>query len=344
MKPNPTAPNRNGLTRLTRWAERLARRSAAGLTVLAALGLSACGSGSRVESFAPDRIVVFGDELSLLTTSGGTATAGRKYTINTVPDTTTGTIDCSQGPMWTQVLGTNFGFGMPDCGGTGNSVMLAANGATVDQIVTQVSGYTGTMDSKTLVTVMGGLHDVLNAYAAYKAGSKTYDETFTQVGDAGRTLGNLVNSIAKGGAGGRVIYVTMPDLGLSPYATVEGQAALLTGLTDKFNEQLRLAVTNDGRFVGLVTSDSLLRTMVSAYNASTTSNTYGLTNVADWACAASATKDDWTSVLSCTNLTLASGAAASTTTYLWADAIHPGPNWQTRVGSAAVTRATNNPF
>ena len=41
---------------------------------------------------------------------------------------------------------------------------------------------------------------------------------------------------------------------------------------------------------------------------------------------------------------LVSGAASSGTTYLWADAKVPGPNWQARVGSAALSRARNNPF
>jgi phospholipase/lecithinase/hemolysin len=245
--------------------------------------------------------------------------------------------------MWTQVLGSQFGFAMPGCGGTGNSVMLAAHGATVATIAAQVSAYTGTMDSKTLVTVMGGLHDVLSAYQAYKAGTSRAD-ALTQAADAGRVLGQLINSLARNGAGGRVIYATMPDLGLSPYAIAEAQQTLLSDLSAKFNEQLRLAVVNDGRYVGLVTSEANLQAMVNAYNANTSSNGYGLTNVTDWACSAAATKDDWTSVLGCTNLTLVSTALASSTTYLWADAIHPGPNWQRQVGSAAVTRATNNPF
>jgi phospholipase/lecithinase/hemolysin len=53
---------------------------------------------------------------------------------------------------------------------------------------------------------------------------------------------------------------------------------------------------------------------------------------------------DARAVMGCSTLTLVSGASGSATTYLWADDIHPGPNWQTQVGSAAVTRATTNPF
>lgn len=372
MKPNPTAPNRTGLSRVTRWAERLGRRSAAGLTILAALGLSACGSGSRVDDFRPERIVVFGDELSLVA-NGATSSepAGSKYTINTLPDPSTGVADCGSNPMWTQILGAQFGFSMPGCGGSsaGNAVMLATYGATVDNLVTQVNGYTGTMDSKTLVTMMGGLADVSAAYKLYKAGSKTHDEALALVADAGRRLGNLVNSIAANGSGGRVVYATMPDLGLSPYAIAEGQQTLLGELSAKFNEQLRLAVVNDGRYVGLVTTDATIQAMVSAYNANTSSNSYGLVNVTEQACQLTTSQFDGSAdsdkagvyssqflsyvattpvdpraVIGCSTLTLVSGAGGSATYYLWADDIHPGPNWQRQVGSAAITRATHNPF
>lgn len=372
MKPNPTAPNRTGLSRVPRWAERLGRRSAAGLTILAVLGLSACGSGSRVDDFHPERIVVFGDELSLV--ANGTASsepAGSKYTINTLPDPATGAVDCGSNPMWTQILGAQFGFSMPGCGGgsAGNAVMLAAYGATVNAVVTQVNGYTGTMDSKTLVTVMGGLHDVLATYKLYKAGSKTRDEALSAVGDAGRTLGNLVNSVARNGAGGRVVYATMPDLGLSPYAIAEGQQSLLAELSAKFNEQLRLTVVNDGRYVGLVATDATVQAMVSAYAIYGTKNSYGLTNVTEQACQLTTAQFDGSAdgdmagvyssqfkpyvatspvdpraVIGCSTLTLVSGASGSATSYLWADDIHPSPNWQRQVGSAAVTRAANNPF
>lgn len=372
MKPNPTAPNRTGLTRVTRWAERLGRRSAAGLTILAALGLSACGSGSRVDDFHPERMVVFGDELSQVANGGGSGEpAGSKYTINTLPDPATGVADCGSNRMWTQILGAQFGFLMPGCGGssTGNAAMLAAYGATVSTVVSQVNGYAGTMDSKTLVTVMAGLHDVLATYKLFKAGSKTRDEALALVADAGRTLGNLVNSIARNGSGGRVVYATMPDLGLSPYAIAEGQQTLLTDLSAKFNEQLRLTVVNDGRHVGLVATDATLQAMVSTYNANTSSNGYGLANVTAQACQLTTAQFDGSAdgdkaavyssqfqsyvatspvdpraVIGCSTLTLVSGASGSATTYLWADDIHPGPNWQSQVGGAAVTRATNNPF
>lgn len=371
MKPNPTAPNRTGLSRVTRWADRLGRRSAAGLTILAALGLSACGSGSRVDDFHPERIVVFGDELSLVANgSASSEPAGSKYTINTLPDPATGVVDCGSNPMWTQILGSQFGFSMPGCGGSaGNAAMLAAYGATVDTLVTQVSGYTGTMDSKTLVTLMGGLHDVLAAYRLYKAGGKTHDEALALVADAGRRLGNLVNSVARNGSGGRVVYATMPDLGLSPYAIAEGQQALLSELSAKFNEQLRLTVVNDGRYVGLVATDATLQAMVTAYKTLPSSNGYGLANVTEPACQLTTSQFDGSAdgdmagvyssqfkpyvatspvdphaVIGCSTLTLVSGASGSATTYLWADDVHPSPNWQRQVGSAAVTRATNNPF
>jgi phospholipase/lecithinase/hemolysin len=218
-----------------------------------------------------------------------------------------------------------------------------------------------------VVTVMAGVHDVLDAYIAFDSGGLTREQALAQVGAAGARLGALVNRMAAEGAGGRVIYSTIPDIGLSPYAIAQKAAKtdidrqqLLIDLSAKFNERLRLSVINDGRYVGLVTADEQLQVMA-RYPAS-----YGVANAVDAACDVSQYDGQGDSetvadqagvysafaialpatqqVIGCSTLTLASAAAGSASTYLWADDLRPSPAWQVRVGAAAVSRALTNPF
>jgi phospholipase/lecithinase/hemolysin len=353
---------------------RAARTLGATLAVAATLGLAACGgSTSRVENFAPTRMVVFGDELSALGAGLASEPLGSKYGHNAV-DTTTGALVCGSSPLWVQSVAASFGLTFAECGGTAgsaNAVMKAAYGARVSQVAAQFAAFNATdvLNPTTLVTVMAGMHDVLDAYSAYDLGSLSRDQALAQASDAGTTLGNLVNRMANNGAGGRIVYATMPDLGLSPYAIAEKAAhtdidrqQLLTDLSARFNERLRLTVINDGRYVGLVTADELLQFMAK------NPGTYGFT---DWTSAACVTtkvqfdgsadsdlagiysapfntiypnESDERRVIGCSNLTLVSGAAASNSTYLWADGRRPGAAWQAQLGSAAISRARNNPF
>lgn len=353
---------------------RTGRRLGLALALGAALGLAACGgSTSRVENFHPDRIVVFGDELSVLGNgSSSTEPAGSRYGINGV-DTTTGVLSCSSQPIWVQALATSFGLSFAECGGTSGTAnkILAAYGATVAQVTTQFDNYRSgdTLDATTLVAVMAGVHDVLVAYEAYVGGSLTRDQALAQVGDAGASLASLVNRMAANGQGGRIVYATIPDLGYSPRAVAADTAAgsgtthrqLLKDLSARFNEQLRVNVLNDGRYVGLVTGDEILQVMAK-YPTS-----YGLSNVTEAACLMTTAQYDGSAdsdmaavyssfaiglvtaaderrVIGCSNLTLVTAAAGSSTAYLWADDIHPSPAWHSRVGSAASSRAHNNPF
>lgn len=369
MKSKTTAPS----PARQRLAGRCARPLAGLLAAAALLSLAACGgSSSRVDEFHPTRIVAFGDELSLLGNGGSAAEPlGSKYTINVV-DSSTGVLACASQPIWVQSLASAFRLVFAECNSAGaavTGVMRAALNARVADVEAQYTTHAAseTLKSTHVVTVMAGLHDVLDAYVAFDNGSLTRAQALAQVGAAGSRLGALVNRMAAEGSGGRVIYATMPDLGLSPYALQQKAAKtdidrqqLLIDLSARFNEALRLAVINDGRYVGLVTAEEQLQVMA-RYPSS-----YGLTNAVDAACDVSqydGQGDSETSadqaavysafaqalpatqqVIGCSTLTLASAAAASVGTYLWADDLRPSPAWQVRVGAAAVSRALTNPF
>jgi hypothetical protein len=309
--------------------------------LLAALlaGLAGCGgSSSRVEAYVPTRLVAFGDELSLVNPNGS------KYTVNALKADGV-TLDCVAYPTWPQVVADGYGMLFPECNpnavATTVAVMKASVGAKVADVAAAVAAFqaTSVFTPQTLVTVMAGQHDILAAYAAYNAGTLTRAQAKTQVTAVGKTLGALVNSMANQGSGARVLYSTPPNLGYSPYATAEvtrtgdtDRATLLKELTIDFTEGLRLQVTNDGRYTGLITADELTISMTDP----TKLLAYALTNTADAACT--------TALPACTTATLVSGAAGVGTAYLWADAQHPGVSFQSRVGIAALNRARNNPF
>jgi BarA-like signal transduction histidine kinase len=243
-------------------------------------------------------------------------------------------------------VASGYGLVFPQCNSSGvlttSAEMKAVAGAKVADVVAAVQAYQGTtgFTRATLVTLMAGQNDILAAYADWVAGTLTRAQATAQVAAAGKTLGTLVNTITASGNGGRVLYATPPNIGYSPFAASEvassgseDRRTMLRELTAAFVEAMRLAVTNDGAYAALVTADQLTVSMATNANLAA----YSLTNNTEAACTV-------TPLTSCTVATLVSGAASSGTTYLWADAKVPGPNWQARVGSAALSRARNNPF
>ncbi len=334
----------------------LRRLTCRALPVVGAALLAACGGSTRVEDFAPTQIVTFGDELSLVQPDG------KKWSVNGFDSTSLA--DCEVLPVWTQTLATSFGFAysglvagcLPSNVAVANGVMSAAANVRVAGVAQQVSDYLAagkTFTPTTLVTIQGGMHDVLDLYAALLAGTTDRASALAAALAAaqvqGAALAAQVNAITKGGAGGRVIYATVPALGLSPKAikdqtagacTALGQSCvtLLTDLTAAFNEALRVNVTNDGRYAGVLQTDEYLLTMVNVAQANLSSNIYGLSNVTEAACLSTA------ALPACDTTTLVSGAAGSGTKYLWADDLRPGPAWHARVATFAVARARNNPF
>lgn len=293
--------------------------------------LASCGgSSSQVDAFVPQRILTFGDELSLLTPEG------KKYSTNSA--TTTDGLICEEQPLWVQYLATSH-YGMvysqcnPDSKTETNAKMLAAYGATVDGFVTQTQTFAAgdSFSGNDLVTVMVGMNDVLAAYARYPVESAA--ALSAEMTAKGKLLGATINSLTDTGA--RVLISTVPDIGLSPFAIAEkaahtdtDRAALITSLVKSLNDAMRLTIINDGSKIGLLVADDLTKAMVRVPTA------YGLTNTTVPVCA--------TALPDCTSLTLITGG--SSVSYLWADATHPATLFQLQLGVQAVSRVNNNPF
>ncbi|TXH51389.1 MAG: esterase [Burkholderiaceae bacterium] len=314
---------------------RVALAAAVGLTAL----IASCGGGTPVVAFQPTRVLAFGDENSVITADA------RKYTVNALVADTNGvkSIACASNPLWVQRLASSYGLVFPECNpdavANPASRIYAANGAKVADLVAQVDQHLAadTFSEKDLVTLFVGQNDVLEQYALYP--NTPSDQLLAAAYTAGAVLAGQVSRIAD--AGGKVLVSTAPELALTPYARAEDTAAgdtsrstLLSALVAKFNEGLRVGISKlNGSQVAIMLTNELMQTMYkfpASYG--------GMSNVLDKACDATLAP----AVLQCTSDTLVTGATS--TTHLWADAIHLSPNGHNYVGALAANRTRTNPF
>ena len=216
---------------------------------LAAVGVAmlcwlvSCGGGTQVETYVPTRVLVFGDESSVIESDG------RKYTVNAVADDGV-TIDCAAHPLWVQSLASSYGLVFPQCPGTvvaPTSRIYAALGAKVADVATQVAAAGGTFAAKDLATVMVGANDVIALYQQYDGSNA--DALRAAAEAAGSALALQIASISQAGA--KVLFATVIDVGQTPYGLAQealgtGRTALLSSLTARFNARLRTGIEGAG--------------------------------------------------------------------------------------------------
>lgn len=313
---------------------------AAMAAALALAGLASCGGGGQVEPFEPNRILAFGDEWSVIEPDG------RKYAVNAFritdattnpPTESTTELDCTRNPIWIQSVAAAFGMVYDRCLGsatTASGQVLAQAGHKVADLAAQIAAVQGAaLNEDDLALVMIGMHDILELYAQYPGVSR--NSLLDAARSRGEALGERVNALARSGPA--VVVLTVPDLGLTPFARAQNtstgdatRAALLSDLTEAFNNRMSVALINDGRLIGLAYGD------IESQNLVRFPSSFGLSNTVDAACVASAT------LPGCTTATLVTGATASS--YMWADALMPANALQSRLGTIAASRARNNPF
>jgi outer membrane lipase/esterase len=299
-------------------------------------GLAACGGGtSQVETFVPDRLLVFGDENSLV------AAGGAKYNVNgyTVLEDGSEVLDCNSVPTWVQSMAAFYGFVFAECNPTNvenpKALMLALEGARVEDIKIQLDALVaaGGFGSKDMATMLAGGNDILELYRQFPVRSEA--DLTNEARERGRRMAQEVNRLV--GFGAKVIVSTVPDMGLTPYALKQrlefgdtDRAALLSRLTIAFNEQLGVNILLDGRFIGLVQAD--LRTQAM----SRIPQAFGLANVSDGACQENSPPP------LCTTKTLVEGANPAS--WMWADDTRYGYPIHQQIASLAIDRARRNPF
>lgn len=310
----------------------------AAAVVLGAGLLASCGGG-QVEPFTPTRLLAFGDELSVIEADG------RKYTVNAFKQVTVNgvlvddptTLDCTRNPLWVQAVATSFGLALDRCLGAATAAsgqLLAQLGHKVADLPAQIAGVTGNvLGEKDLALVMIGMNDILELYGQYPAQSQ--DTLLSQARDRGRSLGSQVNNLATSGPA--VVVLTVPDIGLSPYALKQNtdtgdatRSAFISRLVEAFNNSMSVTLINDGRLIGLVYADIDTQNIVK-FPAS-----YGFTDVTQVAC------KDTAPLPTCTTADLVD--TASGTTWMWADKLRLSPGAQARLGLLAQSRAHGNPF
>jgi outer membrane lipase/esterase len=319
---------------------------------LAMVLLASCGGGTQIEAFVPKRVIVFGDEASLMTNATDSPPAGRKYSVNgvvfapVVPPATASSgpvipieLDCQANQIWVQQLAYAFGMSLPGCptvGYTPSGLSYAAVGAGAAGLTAQVDQFFADGNSfanNDLVTVMAGTHDIIAQYGRLttEPGVST-SILIAAAGQAGDAVGGQVVRITDRGA--KVVVSTIPDLGLAPYALTRDRA-LLSRLSQEFNDKLRLKleeVRDGGRAVGLILTHELVLNMAQV------PTSYGLSNVSQAVCSVA--------LPDCNITTLVPGAipAAYGYDWLWADDTRLGATAQSRIGNNAINRARNNPF
>lgn len=248
---------------------------------------------------------------------------------------------CTENRLWIQLLANAYDLGYrSQCGlDRDGAVTYAEAGAKVDDVASQVTTHYSELNDSTLVTMLAGQNDILEAYDSADA---------TAVAAAalklkGQQLGGVINRIIQTGA--RVLVVTVPDLSYSPYARAGGDAgrARMAALVAAFNDGLigSGGVKNDGHFIGRVKGYEQVRYMTEDASA------YRLVNVTSPVCDPAkgrtpAGAPDDTSTLYCNSTSLVDGG--SSLNYLWADDFNLGPAFHASLGNLAFIRARDNPF
>ena len=302
----------------------------AGMLAATAL-LASCGGGGQVQSFVAGRVIALGDEFSVVNADGS------KYTVNALVSGSTTQIDCAGSPIWVQSVAALYGLVFPQCAGTVSnpaSRIYAVNGAVVADLSGQIDAQqnNGGFLPNDLVTVLVGANDVVAQFRQYPAVGE--DQLTANLTIAGAALATQVNRIANLGA--KVLIVSIPDMGLTPFAgdrsagSTDGNPALLSRLSNRFNDALLSGLLNDGHKIGLVQLDEYLKSIDTA--ARVGRGSYNNTALA--ACNVALPK--------CTTNTLVGDAVNSV--WLWADARRLGARGQADLASLATSRARNNPF
>ena len=310
--------------------------------------LTACGGGTeQVQKFQPLRLIVFGDENSLIENDANND--GAKYSIN---DRSPATGKCLALPTFVQLVASHYGFVFEQCNPntvSPQAFIRALRLARVDDPSTglaQQIANQGGLNSRDMVSVMIGSNDIIEVYERTQAGLSNND-AISEIRRRGGHVADQVNAIL--GTGARALIFTVPNLASSPYGVKAnsinpGASALLGSLTFEFNAFLRTrinAAAFDGRNYGLVLADDIVAAMVKQPTSYLSAP--AVTSAAACVIPDGANADDVASaLLSCDVSNLVSGAAFNS--HLWASDRHLGPNAHARIGAQAVARAVNNPF
>jgi outer membrane lipase/esterase len=311
------------------------RRVLTALAPAALLALAACGSGTIESQFVPTRVLAFGDGLTDL------GQKGTRYTVNSVP------LNDASLSIWAQFVALDYGLGLSKAstGGTdyatGNARIVAkpdaAGDATTPTVNEQIDTFlaTNTLGPNDLVLLNGGISDIIVQMAALRAGSQSTAQAVANVRQAGSDLAAQAKRLVAAGAQ-HIGIVGAYDLGRSPWAAAIGQQALLSTMSTEFNNGLLVGIVDQGK--NMIYVDAAL-----LFNLMTGNPTlYTLTDVTTPVCTSvdpgpgiGIGANQVNSAL-CTTSTIIAGV--NFTTYMFADAVYPGPIAQSKLGDVAFQK------
>lgn len=313
----------------SRWWPRL---KAAVIT--SAVVLAGCG-GSTFDAFKPQRILSFGDEYSYIDDSG------RRYTVDYVASNGTRNCDEEDYRLWNQAVVEHYDLAFAQCNPLGldssRTFLYARPGATVADIGAQIDHHLATagVQPRDLALILGGNNDIKALAARFPEQDAATLRNAAY--DAGKALGEQINRLIDLDV--RVLVLTPPDLGLSPYgaaqdALVPGRKALMSEMSTEFIRGLRDTIVNDGRLAALALSGDLVRRIVEDPQDEYSSYIHDR-----GAC------QEGVDVLDCTTTTLRDGISTGRLQiYVYADDQHVSPNIQRLWGRLAIERMRENPF
>lgn len=331
--------------RVDRWSAVALRSSLVVLTTVSALLLSSCGGSgqsSQSKRFKPTRMIVFGDESSLLLPpSTPNGIDSRKYTNNGFGvGTTANQLDCDGNPLWVQSLADRYGLVFAECNPlakTATVQMRAVAGGKVADVVTAVDAFLASSSPvpTDLITVMAGTNDIIEVYESVVAATRTQSEAVTEIQRRAVLLGNQINRMTnEDNTLGRVLYSTVPQVHLTPYGRSKSSPdqVLLKLLSDSFNDKMRSTVRINGRSLGFLNTSQQVANIVVSVDKKDGRTT--IINDRDPVCTVA--------ILSCDPSTLVSGGTVNN--YLWADDIHFSYAEHYYMGVDAVDLVTSLPW
>jgi outer membrane lipase/esterase len=234
----------------------------------------------------------------------------------------TGLFTTNPGPIWVTPFAAHFGLTATPANQGGNDYAYGGANVTATPgypaipptvaavpIANQITQYlaTGPADPNALYTVWGGANDLNAELQKVFTGQETQAQAVAKMGQVAK---DLVAQVARlSGAGARyILFVDVPNVGMTPDAIDSGQAAAISAFTQNFNATVAAGLDSLGVQTIRLNTYGLLSEVL------TQPSVYGFTNVTQRACGP-------TPALICTAANLVTPDAAQT--YAFADGDHP---------------------
>ena len=280
-----------------------------GLIAASALFLTACGSGSTFQPLNPTRVISFGDGLSDV----GNTPGGGKFTVN----------DGTQN-IWVERVAASYGKTITAqiSGGLG----FASGGSGVSSITAQITAFLpGSIGASDLLIIDAGVSELAALAAANPVDNAALNAAAIA---SGRALAAQVLRLTAAGAK-HVVIANSPDLGKTPFASLQTRTVALSAASRAFNDSLKTALAGVTDNVLLVDNEAYINLL---FNSPSNLGTGGTASVP-----ACATATFNTSTCNTTTLNI----GVTTLTYnlsVFADDRHLGPAAHRLLGDNAFSK------